>query len=54
MSTLCGKQKLRELYQVFDWAATVATEIAALMAANKRGEIRISDSLYRGLTAVRV
>src|SRR5512146_2735802 len=48
MSTECGKRKLRGLHQVFDWAATVATDTAALMAAKRRGERRISNSLDRG------
>jgi hypothetical protein len=39
---LCGKRKLRRLYQVFDWAATVATETAALKTAKRRGVMRTS------------
>jgi len=48
MSTRCGKQKLRRLYQAFSWPATVATEMAALSAAITRGAMRMKDSLFWG------
>ena len=48
MSTRCGKQKLRRLYQALSWPATVATETAALSAAITRGAMRMKDSLFWG------